>query len=77
VLCVVLITGKVLSPQYLIWLVPLIPLILQRGRNIILALFILIGSLTYYLFPHAYLDLIRLEIVPVTVLFFRNLFLIA
>ncbi len=77
VLCIVLITSKVLSPQYLIWLIPLIPLVLPRGRDIILGLFILIGALTYYLFPHAYMNLTRLEIVPVTVLFFRNLLLIA
>jgi len=77
VLSIVLITSKVLSPQYLIWLVPIIPLVLQRGRNIILAFFVLIGSLTYYLFPHTYMELTRLEIVPVTILFFRNLFLIA
>ena len=77
VLSIVLITSKVLSPQYLIWLVPIIPLVLQRGRNIILAFFVLIGALSYYLFPHVYMELTRLEIVPVTILFFRNLFLIA
>ncbi len=76
VLCIVLITSKVLSPQYLIWLIPLLPLVLQRGRYIIMVVFILTGLATYYLFPQAYLDLMDLRTVPVVVLFIRNLLLV-
>jgi uncharacterized membrane protein len=76
VLSIVLITSKVFSPQYLIWLIPLFPLVLQRERFIILGVFILTGLSTYYLFPHAYLDLINLSAVPVFVLFIRNLLLV-
>ena len=77
VLCIVLITSKVLSPQYLIWLIPVLPLVLQRGCYIILVVFVLTGLATYYLFPQAYLDLMDLRTVPVVVLFIRNLLLIA
>jgi hypothetical protein len=77
IICTVLITGKVLSPQYLIWLVPIIPMVLFRGRLVIAAIFICIGAVTYYLFPHAYLDLIALRNAPVVALFFRNLLIIA
>jgi uncharacterized membrane protein len=77
VLCIVLISGKVLSPQYLIWLIPLIPLVLHHGKLIILAFFILISIVTYYLFPQAYLDLIDLKTIPIIFLFIRNLLLIA
>ena len=77
VICIVLITSKVLSPQYLIWLMPLVPLLVQRGRYIILGVFILTGAITYYLFPHAYLELIDLKTVPVIFLFIRNLLLVA
>lgn len=72
---VVLIASKVLSPQYLIWLIPLIPLItgLRYG---IRAVFIVIGGLTYYIFPWYYLELIDLESAPIYILLARNILLI-
>jgi hypothetical protein len=76
VMGIVLITSKILSPQYLIWLIPVVPLVWQRTRYAVLLVFILIGVITYYLFPHAYLDLIRLQTIPVIFLFIRNLLLI-
>ena len=77
VICLVLITSKVLSPQYLVWLIPLVPLFVQRGLYIVLEVFIMTGVVTYYLFPHAYLALIDLQTVPVIFLIIRNFLLVA
>jgi uncharacterized membrane protein len=74
---ITLITSKILSPQYLIWLVPFVPLIFTRWRWSILLIFLAIGGLTYYIFPDHYLDLLNLYPVPVVVLFLRNILLIA
>jgi len=74
---VVLVTSKILSPQYFIWLIPLLPLVSGRFRYAVLALFVVVGGLTYYIFPHAYLGLIDFNTLPVIALLVRNLLLIA
>jgi hypothetical protein len=52
--------GKVLSPQFLIWLVPLVPLVLARTR---LAGALFAGALaaTLLWFPYRYWDVVALE----------------
>jgi hypothetical protein len=52
--CAFIIFGKVLSPQYLIWLVPLVPLL--RGRRGLFATILLLGALidTQVWFPDRY-----------------------
>ena len=49
--------GKVLSPQFLIWLVPLVPLV--RGRRGLVASLVLAAALvlTQLWFPYRYWDL--------------------
>ncbi len=74
---VLIATSKVLSPQYLIWLFPLIPLFSGRFRYALWAVFIAIGALTYYIFPLHYFELIDLESGLVAILFARNILLIA
>ena len=76
VLTIVLVTSKVLSPQYLIWLLPFIPLIISPWRHAITAVFVVIGTLTYYIFPLRYLSLIEMDVVPVAVLISRNALLV-
>lgn len=53
---IMLLTSKVLSPQFLIWLCPLIPLVKGRWRYFTLVLFLVIGGITQYIYPHNYID---------------------
>ena len=48
--------GKVLSPQFLIWLIPVVPLVAGRRRLIASALFGLTLVLTQLWFPYHYWD---------------------
>ena len=49
-----MLTSKVLSPQFIIWLYPLIPLVAGRWRRISWLMFIVIGLMTYFIYPVAY-----------------------
>ena len=70
--------GKVLSPQFLIWLVPLVPLVAGlRGQH---ASKLLAGALvlTQLWFPSRYWDLVReLELLPSLLVLARDLVLVA
>jgi hypothetical protein len=69
--------GKVLSPQFLIWLIPLVPLV--RGRRG-LAASALLGVallLTQVWFPIHYWELVRFEAFPSWVVLARDLVLVA
>lgn len=76
VICAVMIASKVLSPQYFIWLVPLIPLVFNRWRYAILFTFIALGGITYFIFPKHYLELMDLKTGVIAVLLARNVLLI-
>jgi uncharacterized membrane protein len=71
-----LVLGKVLSPQYLIWLVPLIPLLSGRIRLPAAGLFLAALVLTQIYFQFRYDEIIRLERLT-WVLVVRNLVLLA
>lgn len=67
-----IIANKVLSPQFLIWLLPLLPL-LDRGRAWrAWGIFIGAAALTLYVFPHSYAEFLNLQPLPVIALFGRN-----
>ena len=68
--------GKVLSPQFLIWLIPLVPLV--RGRRGLAAsgLLGLALLLTQLWFPIRYWDLVAFEAVPSWLVLARNLTLL-
>ena len=75
-LCAFVALGKVLSPQFLIWLVPLVPLV--RGLRGLGACLLLAAALitTQVYFPQRYWEYIfHLHLAWVVLL--RNLFLIA
>lgn len=68
--------GKVLSPQFLIWLLPLMPLIYDSDRNYLLSLFGLILVMTQFEFPFFYGQLLALNPGMVILVAVRNLLLI-
>jgi hypothetical protein len=72
-----LVTSKVLSPQYLIWVLPLMPLLVQPLRWVNWGLFAAVGVLTYYIYPLRYADLEGLVPSAIAALAARNLLLIA
>jgi hypothetical protein len=73
---ITLITSKILSPQYLIWILPFTALIFTRWRYLILIIFIIMGGLTFYIFPVHYLELLNRNFTAEIVLLARNILLI-
>jgi len=76
VLAITMATSKVLSPQYFVWLIPIFPLICGRWRTPILAIFILIGGLTYEIFPVLYSELQNSQTTAVAILAARDVLLV-
>jgi hypothetical protein len=68
--------GKVLSPQFLVWLIPLVPLVAGRRGLVAAALLASALALTQLWFPSRYGDVVALEQVGWVVLA-RNLTLVA
>jgi uncharacterized membrane protein len=64
-----ILTNKVFSPQYLIWLLPFIPLLKFRQSE----LFLIISAITVILFPFIYALLITAHPVSVFLLNLRNI----
>ena len=69
--------GKVLSPQFLIWLLPIVPLVRGRRGLAASALLALALLLTQVWFPIRYFDLVALDAFPSWVLLVRDLVLVA
>lgn len=69
---VFLVTNKVFSPQYLVWLYPLFPLVSGRFRAAIWVIFLTAACLTWYIYPLHYYDLVDTQQVPVDALILRN-----
>jgi uncharacterized membrane protein len=55
VILIMLLTSKVFSPQFLIWLAPLIPLVKARWDYVPVLLFLIAAIITQYIFPHNYI----------------------
>jgi len=69
--------GKVLSPQFLIWLVPLVPLVAGGYGLAASGLLLVALVLTHLWFPSRYWDLVDLEGAPTWLLVARNVALLA
>ncbi|MFC1865912.1 glycosyltransferase 87 family protein [Chloroflexota bacterium] len=52
---IMLLANKVFSPQYLIWVCPLLPLVAERRFFDPLLLFLVAASISQYIYPHNYL----------------------
>lgn len=72
-LLVFIVTNKVFSPQYLIWVMPLLTLV--RGRQF--ALCIVVFALTVLIFPLCYGDLLAMKPYAIHMLALRNACVIA
>jgi len=73
---IMLLASKVLSPQFLVWLCPLIPLVIMRWRYLPLIVFVFIAIATQYIYPHNYLQFELFEKWPVSMLIVRNILLL-
>ena len=76
VICVLLITLKVFSPQFIIWLLPLVAIINGRRRQTLWIVFIAVGLLTYCIYPMHYSELVNMQPAAIIALFVRNLLVI-
>ncbi|HEY6411698.1 MAG TPA: hypothetical protein VIY29_29930, partial [Ktedonobacteraceae bacterium] len=61
ILLVFIVTGKVFSPQYLMWLIPLLAYVGAYNR-FWLIVWVPISLLTTYIFPYIYMNTIRLPV---------------
>jgi hypothetical protein len=77
VLAAALPTSKVLSPQYLIWLMPALPLLERPVRNASLAIFAAAGVVTYFMYPLFYDDFLARYDWAISMMILRNALLIA
>ena len=72
-----LLGSKVLSPQYIIWLLPLVPLSARGVWAVLVSgLFLAICWLTTQIFPYHYGEILRLESSGTSVLLWRNVLLV-
>jgi uncharacterized membrane protein len=68
-----IITNKVFSPQYIIWLLPFAPLLRLRQASVLVVVF----AITIGLFPFNYDHLLDMELLPALLLNLRNLLALA
>jgi len=72
---VFMLANKVFSPQYLIWLCPLLPLLSGQSRYFVWFLFTAAAALTQYVFPYHYIEFEMGSPGTVAVLASRNILL--
>ena len=68
---------SLLSPQFLLWLVPLVALVLRRRTLAVAAALAVALGLTQAVYPGRYDALVSLDPLPITLLAVRNAILVA
>lgn len=76
VVIVLVVTSKVLSPEYLIWFLPLVPLFSGRFKYWVWGVFFAIGVLSYLVYPLRYSALIWLDTGAIVILLERNILIV-
>jgi hypothetical protein len=71
-----LLFNKVFSAQYMAWFCPLLPLLNIRGHSFMVAMLLIAGVFTIYVYPFNYLNFEYYETLPVFLMAGRNLILI-
>ncbi len=72
---VLLLASKVVSTQFMVWLLPFVPLVSGRARHAVWVVFLPLGWLTWYIYPTHYWDLRNLYPTPIGAIFLRNVLL--
>jgi uncharacterized membrane protein len=76
IIIVFILTTKVFSPQFIIWIYPFIPLTMGRWGTVSALMFIMVGLMTFFVFPEYY-ESIRTGYLPVIImLVLRNIAMI-
>jgi hypothetical protein len=73
---VFMLTNKVFSPQFMVWLYPLFPLVSGRLRPAVWVAFLLAACLTWYIYPLNYWELVDTEQSAVNALILRNVLML-
>jgi asparagine N-glycosylation enzyme membrane subunit Stt3 len=78
---VVLLSSRVFSPQYLLWLIGPVAVLLTvhrfRRPGLLGGLLVLCAASTHVVYPLLYMDLLALHVAPVVVLLVRTVLLVA
>jgi hypothetical protein len=77
-LLIFVVFNKVLSPQYLLWLIPLAALVapLSGFNKVYLACWLFVAAVTAILFPYNYVALLELQALGIFLLLMRNIVLL-
>jgi uncharacterized membrane protein len=71
-----MLTSKVFSPQYIIWIYPLIILISGKWRKLSILLFVMIGLMTFFVYPEFYENIQKGQLTVIAMLVLRNVALV-